>query len=356
MDGLVYAFGAFGEYASAADVPTEFRLLMPGENETQIGKLIFDSEGATAAMAKWQARGIDLMADYEHQSLHVPPIEAPASAKKWVPQVRNGELWATSINWTDKARAYIANGEYRYFSIACRLEAKTRRVVEFLNFALTNLPAADNIQALVAASLTSQTEQEDMKTLIVALGLRADASESDALTAVSRLRDLEREVLALTGKGELAEAIGTMRANAQAHSQLVALSAQVAQLQAEKRGADFDKVITAGVSEGKLTPAMLDASKSEFGRWVATLRAKEDGVMQLSATVAALPKQVPTEEHKEPPDDRVTANAVTFGKDEVEVAARFGIDLEKIADVRLHKKQSPVTKHANGTVTIRSAK
>jgi hypothetical protein len=124
-------------------------------------------------------------------------------------------------------------------------------------------------------------------------------------------------------------------------------------LETEKRAAEFDKAITDGVADGKLTPAMLDAAKSSFGKWVAGLRGKDDGVVQLRAAVEAMPKQVPTEEHNEPKDARVVDGEITFGKDEVEMADRFGINLEKIAVHRM-KPKAPVIKHQNGSVTIRS--
>jgi hypothetical protein len=129
--------------------PTEIRLLRAGWNDYEGGSLLFDTEASQAVMAKWRERGLELMADYEHQSLTVPPIVAPAAAKRWVPEVRRGDFYATQIEWTAKARAHIEAGEYRYFSIAARVDPKTQRVREMINFALTNNPAANRIDPLV---------------------------------------------------------------------------------------------------------------------------------------------------------------------------------------------------------------
>lgn len=135
------------------NVPSELRLFHAGLNEYSDGdKILFDDVAAESVMTRVAARTIDFMADYEHQSLIKPPIEAPASAKKWTPELRNGDLMATDIKWTDRAKSMIAAGEYRYYSIAAKVDPKTSRAVEVINFALTNNPAAIGIAPLKAAS------------------------------------------------------------------------------------------------------------------------------------------------------------------------------------------------------------
>lgn len=140
-------------FAGDGNVPTELRLFHAGVNEYNDGdRLLFDDEAAKSVMSRYSMRGIDMMADYEHQSLARPPIEAPASAKKWMPEVRNGDLYATDIRWTDRAKSMIAAGEYRYYSVAAKVDPKSNRIVEMINFALTNNPAANHIAPLKAAS------------------------------------------------------------------------------------------------------------------------------------------------------------------------------------------------------------
>lgn len=135
------------------NVPSEIRLFQSGINHYSDGdKILFDEEAAESVMKRYREKGIDLMADYEHMSLQRPPIEAPASAKKWVPEVRGGDLIASSIGWTERAKSMIAAGEYRYYSVACKVDPKTGRCMEMINFALTNNPAAVGIAPLKAAS------------------------------------------------------------------------------------------------------------------------------------------------------------------------------------------------------------
>lgn len=279
------SFAAFDGVDAPDKVPTEIRLFKAGKNEYADGELLFDVEASASVMARYQARGLKLKADYEHQSLANPPVIAPASAKRWTPEVRNGELWATDIQWTKKARQMIADGEYDYFSIAARVNPDTGRVVEMINFALTNTPAANGIEPLIAASLNA-TPEKPMKTVIVALGLRADAEEADALAAVSSLKELERDIVSLSGAKDRVGAMGALQAMKQSHEQVVALSATVKQLEADKRGQEFDALCKKGQDAAQISPAMAN------GDWIKSLRAKDDGVVQLTAFLASAPKLV----------------------------------------------------------------
>lgn len=270
----------------ADGVATEFRLLAAGENRFNDGDtILFDEVAAASVMMRYRARGIDLMADYEHQSLVRPPVIAPASAKRWEPEVRDGALYAASIQWTERARSMLAAGEYRYYSIACLVDAESNRCAEVINFALTNLPAAIGIGALAAAARQYETVEDDnMKRVLDALGLAADADEAAGVAKASKLVDLEREVLQLTKAKTLSEAHGALQAHAQSHEQVVALTSRVRQLEADKREQEFDALVKAGQSANQITPAMA------AGEWLTQLRAREDGVMQLKSFLAAAPK------------------------------------------------------------------
>jgi phage I-like protein len=266
-------------------VPTEFRLLKRGVNQYDSGdEIIWDDASAEETLKRYRMRGVDLMADYEHQTLVEPPVEAPASAKRWVPEVRGGDLVATSIAWTDKAKAYLAAGEYRYFSIACRVNTKTKRCVQLINFALTNNPAGHGITALVAASQRFSGEEpdqdgENMKTIIVALGLGAETEEATAIAKASTLAKLERDVLDVTKAKSLDEARGTLVAFAQANEQVIALNAKI-------RASEFDALVKEGMTARKLSPAQ---SK---GDWLATMRAREGGVSELKEFLATAPQLI----------------------------------------------------------------
>lgn len=305
-------------------------MLRSGWNDFTEGKLLFDDKAAEAVMARYRARGLELMADYEHQSLSQPPVVAPASAKRWIPEVRDGALMASAIQWTERAASMIAAGEYRYWSIACRVDPKTSRVIEVINFGLTNTPAANGLEPLMAASIsisgTQPGEEQTMtKSVVVALGLSAELDEAAAIAEAVRLNELRRDVLALTSKSNVPEALGVLRAQAQSHEQVVALSARVRELETEQRKAQFDALLTQGENDRQISPAMAQ------GEWIKQLRDRADGFDQLRAFLATAPRLVQSSAEA-PRESEPGAVDGQFTAEEIQVARGFvGDDPHTIA-------------------------
>jgi len=151
--GAVYEAmtGAIGLDAEGK-APTEFRIFSAGVNTSDKGDILFDDAAAKSVMAAWAKKAAPLTMDYEHQAAADPPVKALAAAYSWTPEVRNGELWATNIGWTDEARQEIESRKYNYFSPLFLSDPKTKRVLKVINLALTNTPALDGLQPLIAAS------------------------------------------------------------------------------------------------------------------------------------------------------------------------------------------------------------
>lgn len=146
------------------DAPNEVRLFIYGENETTKGTFVFDGDSAESVMAADSDYGNERSADYEHQALYDPPIEAPASA--WYRlELRGDGLYAVDIRWTERARRMIEAGEYRYISPAFTYDPETSRIMSIINFALTNLPATKRMEALLRADPLSDFVASNYETL-----------------------------------------------------------------------------------------------------------------------------------------------------------------------------------------------
>ncbi len=132
--------------------PTEFRIFPRGEFSTTKGNFVFDAASAKSVLAHWKEHGIGLSLDYEHASLEdAGQIASGAPAAGWYDlEVRDGELWAVNVRWTPRAAEYLKDREYRYYSPAFATDGKGH-VTRLINVALTNLPATDDLPALVAA-------------------------------------------------------------------------------------------------------------------------------------------------------------------------------------------------------------
>lgn len=264
--------------------PTEFCMFRAGENPSEKGTFVFDSASAASVMAKYGLRKVPMMMDYEHMSLAEPPVVAPASAKQFVPEVRNGELWATKVVWTPTADNYLRNGEYRMFSpavIYTENEDGTLHIESLINCALTNNPALHGIDPLVAAATAKKdkdgdddmdeelkalkAENEKLKRALSGMEEKCTAlsTQLSALTAkkddeekeeIKALRLISTEVATVTGKTDSREMVGTLRAivlRANAGDEAVA---KLAATEQKARDDEFTSLLTAAIEKDMKIP------------------------------------------------------------------------------------------------------
>lgn len=130
--------------------PEWVRLLPLGRVELRDGREWFEVGPADLErlIAKFRDEGVDLVVDYEHQTLRGG--KAPAAG--WIKdlEARDDGLWAR-VEWTEEARRHIEAGEYRYYSPVVRLAADTRRPLALLHVGLVNDPAIKDLTPLLAA-------------------------------------------------------------------------------------------------------------------------------------------------------------------------------------------------------------
>lgn len=166
--------------------PSEFRLFTAGTVDTTKGEFTFDAKSAASVMADYKARGIDLMIDYDHASLATGCAPDPAQAGKaagWFNlEVRNGELWAVNVRWTEPAADAMRRKEWRFMSPAFTTDSDGR-VLTVMNCAITNLPATRRLQPLMAASSKGSTGMtlEELIKVAKALGLDMTASVEEVM-------------------------------------------------------------------------------------------------------------------------------------------------------------------------------
>ena len=102
-------------------LPAWIRILPLGQVELSDSREPFEVDAASLAamVTAFRSRGVDLVIDYEHQSLQGE--RAPAAG--WIKdlEARPDGLWAR-VEWTRQAREYLLSKEYRYFSPVLRLD------------------------------------------------------------------------------------------------------------------------------------------------------------------------------------------------------------------------------------------
>ena len=129
--------------------PSEFQIFPHGQVEIEGEQPAFlDEEAMELIISSHDRRGIDMVIDYEHQTLK--DVKAPAAG--WVKRLeargRQG-LWAL-VDWTKKAKDYLSDREYRYFSPVFNVRNKDRKIVGIKTIALTNAPKLNNLKPIIA--------------------------------------------------------------------------------------------------------------------------------------------------------------------------------------------------------------
>jgi phage I-like protein len=257
--------------------PAEFQVLPEGKIEIEgMDPAFLDETAAAGVIAVFKARGNDMVIDYEHQTLEDGQAPAAGWIKDLIWKGKEG-LWA-AVEWTRKAKEYLENREYRYFSPVMLVGAKDGRVVRLVNLALTNSPKINRLQPIVAKwnAKETKTKKEDImiEKLKQSLGLAADAAEAkieEAVTLlVNKAKDLETRVASLvackevlealgakdgSGKDEVIRIVASLKAPGDAAKELSLKVAQLTQEIAEMKQTDL---VQLALKEGKTSPEELD--------------------------------------------------------------------------------------------------
>ncbi|MBS9777189.1 MAG: phage protease [Gammaproteobacteria bacterium] len=217
--------------------------------------------------------------DYEHQTLKAAENGQPAPAAGWMDYfyLTPKGVFA-EVTWTDKAKEMITAGEYKYISPVFVYD-KNGYVRKILNAALTNNPALDGMDEVVAACLgcesnaaalnelltTQEKEQPMLELLKIILGLPDDATEADATALLTRLQEQSSAAnIAVT------DVFGTVAAlTSQASTQpdpakfvpvetVAEMQKQIAVLTVQQAKKTADDMVQAALTAGKLLPAQKD--------------------------------------------------------------------------------------------------
>ena len=297
--------------------PEWLQILPLGKVELRDSRQPFEVTAADleAIIQKFQADGVDLVVDYEHQSLS----GNKAVAAGWITelQARGDGLYAR-VEWTRDAVAHIDGKEYRYYSPVLQMAPNTRRPQKLMHVGLTNVPAIKNLAPLLAAKFGGEGEPEVLmlkdppekmsgpqkqeeatamfKNLILKLGLTPEATEAEVLALVDSreqeavaLKQLVAAlpeiatVLGLEANATISQIKGTVLALKQGQDELAGLKGKVLALETESSEAKAEAAVSEALKARKITPA-----EREF----ALKHARRD-LAEFRAWVAAKPEVVP---------------------------------------------------------------
>lgn len=260
--------------------PTEFRLFENGVTKTLKGDFTCNAGACLQVLEAMRKQGRDkLPIDYNHGQ--VAWMGGEGKAAGWfVPASRNGELWATEVEWTPAGAQSLLDREYRLYSPAFITDDKGN-VKELINVALTNLPATLNQTPLAAGAFAAGEESKDMtlEQLLAAFGA------ADAVALSATFVGLQTKNAALVAANAALTGEATTRA-----TELEAAKTQVVALTAKANGASRDALIATLSAAGKLPPALHP--------WAATQTLSQleayGAVAPVTASVASPSVQTPT--------------------------------------------------------------
>jgi len=293
------------DQVARATLPEWIRILPLGQVELSDSREPFEVDGASLSsmVAAFRSRGVDLVIDYEHQSLQGE--RAPAAG--WIKdlEARADGLWAR-VEWTRQAREYLLSKEYRYFSPVLRLDPATRRPMALMHLGLTNVPAIKRLPPLVAkweGTMTGAAAQgqgpEDqasvspgeekgrtMKKIKTLLGLRPEADEGLVADRVLEVLGDLAAALHLPRDASVSQLSGALAALQAGEASLRENTEELASLKARLAAEAADRAVAEALAAGKISPAQKEWALEYF-------RQAPEG---FATYVARAPKLVPVGE------------------------------------------------------------
>lgn len=254
-----------GEGVEVSGVPSEIKILPLGRVHSQKGDFTVDDESVELIRKQFKDRKLDLVIDYEHQTL--ADVQAPAGG--WIKDIYKGDdALIAKVEWTPKATEYLKNKEYRYLSPVVMVRKRDQKATALHSVALTNTPAIDGMFPVVN-SLTIEDYSEggttmDLKEIAKALGLPETATEEEVKKAVEEAGKAAQKIKEMEEKGE-----GSTGEGADASAEVVANSTILKLLELDENAKTEDvaaSIMALKTGGDKATAATVLALKEKIER------------------------------------------------------------------------------------------
>ena len=213
------------------------------------GKFLVDDE-SIRHIENWQNhRGIDIVIDYEHQTLNSE--KAPAAG--WIKSLKTESdgLYA-QIEWTEAAKQHLMNKEYRYFSPVVMVRPSDQRAIQLHSVALTNTPAINKMTPII----NSENHTTLLGALIFLLGLPKGTTEEEV---ISMINDIQNEMGPLTATS-LKDNLISVIPDASTSKMIYLLKEQLKEQNKQYEMDMTNRLIKEMLDIGKLIPAHIETA------------------------------------------------------------------------------------------------
>lgn len=229
---LVIANSVGVESGRIRGVPNEIKILPVGMVKSQKGNFYVDKESYALMKEDMESHGVDIVIDYEHQTLK--DCQAPASG--WIKKLEyTTDAIVAKVEWTPRAKQYLSDKEYRYLSPVVLTRREDKKAVKLHSLALTNTPAIDSMFPIInSMEIPDDGESENNEQKKDDSIIEGDKEAYDAKYAL-----MIKELLGLPEKSTWEEIIDTLTKR---------LSAD--QTQAHKM--EIENLLDKGLQSGKI--------------------------------------------------------------------------------------------------------
>jgi phage I-like protein len=178
-------FVCSGGQSEVNGAPEKVRLLPLGHVKSQKGDFDVDEESFRLMKQTFLERGIDIVIDYEHQTLK--DVQAPAGG--WIKDlsIEDGAIVA-KVEWTPQGKKYLENREYRYLSPVVLVRKSDNKAIVLHSVALTNTPAINGMFPIINSikfdDYEGGNDMDILKKFAALLGLGEDATEEQVTEAL----------------------------------------------------------------------------------------------------------------------------------------------------------------------------
>lgn len=261
--------------------PETISVLPIGHVVSSKGEFDVDEESYREMKAQIAKRGVDLVVDYEHQTLK--GCEAPAAG--WVKELKleDGQIKAV-VEWTERGAEYLKNREYRYLSPVVSVRKSDNKAMGLHSLALTNTPAIEGMTPIVnSENFEGGNNNMDLiKKLAELLGLGEDATEEQVMEALKAciaenksLKEGQKpddeavvankavcELLGLEAGAPAADVSAKIMELKSGNIGGVNVVEELKALKQQNAERDADAAVTLALKAGKITPAQKDWARS----------------------------------------------------------------------------------------------
>ena len=305
--------------AQGGTLPEVIDVLPAGKIVEGIDGRMWSNPGNDVLIQKFELNGLELPIDINHACETRGQFGEESPAHGWVHELFETEgVLRGRVKWTSAANSSVGGGLYKYISPAFEVSQNGQQIERLTSFGLVNRPNFTTLAALNNNQQQLNPNGGNMEKILAALGLKAGASEDDALKA---LNGVKAEVETL--RAAKVETNSQQDLVPKADYQLAMNRAEKAEAALANRDKTefqnaLNSALDAAVTAGKIAPA-----SREF--YVKTVRNAED--LNEFKTFIAGASAVVTNHQQQAPES-IPGNSSALNAEEAEIARQFGYDAE----------------------------